>query len=101
MTPENARAFERLVAILSGDYAQLLIRGEVVARSDDPSGWRREMRANARLDRLKIRTGRSDRDPYVAWALRLRERDVNQDDEDERGDERACRRRGPCAMTAR
>lgn len=36
MTPENAKAFERLVAVMSGDYAQLLIRGELVVRTDDP-----------------------------------------------------------------
>ena len=40
------------------------------------------MRDKARLDRLKIRTGRSDRDPRVVWALRVREAQVELDDED-------------------
>jgi hypothetical protein len=82
MTPENAKAFERLVAVMSGDYAQLLMRGELVVRTDDPDGWRKEMRDKARLDRLKIRTGRSDRDPRVAWALRVREPQAETDDVD-------------------
>ncbi len=82
MTPENAKAFERLVGVMSGDYAQLLMRGELIARTDDPAGWRKEMRDKARLDRLKIRTGRSDRDPHVVWALRVREPQLELDDED-------------------
>jgi hypothetical protein len=82
MTPENAKAFERLVAVMSGDYAQLLMRGELIVRTDDPAGWRKEMRDKARLDRLKIRTGRSNRDPQVVWALRVREPQVELDDED-------------------
>ena len=82
MTPENAKAFERLVAIMSGDYAQLLMRGELIARTDDPAGWRKEMRDKARLDRLKIRTGRSDRDSHVVWAIRVREPQLELDDED-------------------
>lgn len=82
MRPENAKAFDRLVAVMSGDYAQLLMRGELVVRTEDPDGWRKEMRDKARLDRLKIRTGRSDRDPRVVWALRVRESQVGLDDED-------------------
>ena len=82
MRPESAKAFQRLVAIMSGDYAQLVMRGELVARTDDPAGWRKEMRDKARLDRLKIRTGRSDRDPHVVWALRVRESQVDLGDED-------------------
>jgi hypothetical protein len=62
---------------MSGDHAQLLIRGEVVGRTADPAGWRKQMRDSARLDRLKIRTGRSDRDPHVVWALRVREAEAD------------------------
>lgn len=40
------------------------------------------MRDKARLDRLKLRTGRSDRDPRVVWALRVREPQVEVADED-------------------
>jgi hypothetical protein len=79
MRPENAKAFQRLVRVMSGDYAQLLIRGEVVVRTADPAGWRKQMRDSARLDRLKIRTGCSDRDPHVVWALRVRERQRGED----------------------
>jgi len=82
MTPENVEAFNRLVSVMTGDYAELLIRGEVLVRTDDPSGWRTNMRKSARLDRLKIHTGRSDRDPRLVWAIRLRN-DDNQPADDE------------------
>jgi hypothetical protein len=82
MTSDNANAFNRLVAVMSGDYAQLLMRGELVVRTDDPDGWRKEIRDKARLDRLKIRTGRSQRDPHVVWALRILEREAERDDAD-------------------
>ncbi len=82
MTPDNAKAFQRLVAVMSGDYGQLLVRGELVARTADPDGWRQEMRSKARLDRIRIRTGTSNRDPNVVWALRVRERDADRSDEE-------------------
>lgn len=49
-------------------YDELLRMGHVVRRVDDPGKWRREIKAKARTDRIKVRTGLSARDPHVAWA---------------------------------
>ncbi len=57
------------------------MRGEVVLHSADPDGWRKQIRSQARLDRLRIRTGRSSRDPSLVWAVRLRDSDAESDDD--------------------
>jgi hypothetical protein len=73
--PQNAETFERLLSLRSGDYAELLMRGEVTMRRADPDRWRKQIRRQARLDRLRIRTGKSSRDPSLVWAIRLRDSD--------------------------
>ncbi len=50
-------------------------------RTDDPEGWRKHIRSQARLDRLRIRTGQSTRAPGIVWAIRLQEASPSDDDE--------------------
>jgi hypothetical protein len=71
----------QLVRLRSGDYAELLIRGEVVIQTDDPDGWRKHIRRQARLDHLRIRTGQSTHAPGIVWAIRLQEPSSFDDDE--------------------
>jgi hypothetical protein len=49
-------------------------------RSDDPEGWRKHIRSQARLDRLRIRTGQSTRAPGIVWAIRLQQTNPSDDD---------------------
>jgi hypothetical protein len=42
-------------------------------RTDDPEGWRKHIRSQARLDRLRIRTGQSTHAPGLVWAIRLQQ----------------------------
>lgn len=62
---EIRRRIDRLLQRLSrrDDYGQLLARGDVVRLLedvDDPSAWRAGIRAQARADRIKVRTGVGD-----------------------------------------
>jgi hypothetical protein len=49
-------------------YDELLRMGHVVARVADTIAWRDEIKAKARADKIKVRTGVSDQDDRVAWA---------------------------------
>jgi hypothetical protein len=68
MLREYEEEFNRLVCPL-GDYEELLKRGSVSRRVEDVDAWRVTMRAKARQDRLKVRTGVADHDAQVVWAL--------------------------------
>jgi len=50
------------------DYDELLRMGFVVARADDADGWRRTLKAEARADKIRVRTGTADSDDHVVWA---------------------------------
>lgn len=64
---EHEEEFEKLVR--HGSYYDELLRmGHVVARVADTQAWRDEIKAKARADKIKVRTGLSDHDDYVAWA---------------------------------
>jgi hypothetical protein len=64
-------------------YGKLLAEGHVVANEnglEDPDAWRAELRRQARADRIRLRTGRSQ---GIVWAVvherRSAERDTEQD----------------------
>src|SRR5215211_6609361 len=50
------------------DYQQLTGKGWVLRDTDDTDGWRKAIRARARNDRLRVRTGVSRQMPSRAWA---------------------------------
>jgi hypothetical protein len=64
---EREAEFRKLVAVGS-DYDELLRMGHVARRPEDIHEWRSRIRAQARVDRIKVRTGISTRDPTVVWA---------------------------------
>jgi hypothetical protein len=64
---EHEFEYARLVQRRS-DYDELLRMGFVVVRADDPDGWRRRLKANARADKVHVRTGNADADDHVVWA---------------------------------
>jgi hypothetical protein len=49
-------------------YDELLRMGHVVARVADTKAWRDEIKAKARGDKIKVRTGLSHHDDHVVWA---------------------------------
>jgi hypothetical protein len=61
MTPEHETRFRRIMDDFmerpGGDYAELLRRGQVVSPSGvDVEAWRRDIRAKARADKIRIAT---------------------------------------------
>jgi hypothetical protein len=73
---EIRRRIEALVTRVArrDDYGQLLARGDVVRRLEDvsdPEAWRAEIKRQARADRIKVRTGKTERVVYAllpeAW----------------------------------
>jgi len=67
---EIRRRIEVLVSRVArrDDYGQLLARGDVVRRLADvrdPDAWRTEIKRQARADRIKVRTGRTERVVYA------------------------------------
>jgi hypothetical protein len=60
--------FRALLRPSASDYDELLRAGNVTARPDDPDAWRADIRARARADKLRVRTGTADSDPSVVWA---------------------------------
>lgn len=52
---EHAEEFERLTRQLD-DYHELLVFGQVQRVVDDPEGWRREIRRQARRDNVRVST---------------------------------------------
>jgi hypothetical protein len=60
--------FRALLKPSISDYDELLRSGSVTRRPDDVEAWRADIRANARADKIQIRTGTADSDPSVAWA---------------------------------
>ena len=64
---EHEVEFRKLVS-RGSDYDELLREGHVVRRVDDAVAWREAIRAQARADRIKVRTGLSSSDAGVAWA---------------------------------
>ncbi len=81
MRPEHDERFRRIAEDYlerpSGDYAQLLRRGQVTSPEGvDPEQWRAEIRAKARADKVRVFTIRSgDR------AIAARRRTVPKDQE--------------------
>jgi hypothetical protein len=74
---EHEAEFEKLIS-RGSDYDELLRADYVVRRPDDVEEWRRDMRAQARSDKLRIRTGVAEGDDSTAWALLHRpERDMD------------------------
>lgn len=65
---EHEEEFRKLIASGS-DYDELLRMGNVIRRVEDPAEWRREIKAKARADRIRVRTGLSARGPNIVWAL--------------------------------
>lgn len=64
---EHEAEYEKLVT--HGDYYDELLRtGNVIARVHDTKGWRDEIKAKARADKIKVRTGVALHDEHVAWA---------------------------------
>lgn len=68
---EIQRRIERLVKRVRrrDDYGKLLARGDVVRSVDDiddPETWRAEIKRQARADRIKVRTGQSEK---MVWAV--------------------------------
>lgn len=47
------------------DYDELLRQGYIAVRTQDPEAWRAEIKAKARADKIKVRTGAGSSD---AWA---------------------------------
>jgi hypothetical protein len=65
---EHEAEFRALLRPSASDYDELLRNGNVFARPDDVAAWRTEIRAQARADKISVRTGTSSSDPEVAWA---------------------------------
>lgn len=75
MNSEHEERFRRIIDDYmrrpGGDYAELLRRGQVVSPPGvDVETWRREIRAKARADKIRVST---IRDGEVAIAIRKRE----------------------------
>jgi len=75
VSPENEERFRRILSDFierpGGDYAELLRRGQVVSPAGvDVETWRREIRAKARADKIRVAT---IRDGERAIALKRRE----------------------------
>jgi hypothetical protein len=68
------------------DYDELLRSGFVIVQSDDPDSWRKNLKAEARADKIRVRTGIADADDQVVWAYlkRLDEHPLSDDELDER-----------------
>lgn len=64
---EREAEFRKLITAGS-DYDELLRMGHVARRPADIPEWRSRIRAQARVDRIKVRTGVSTRDPTIVWA---------------------------------
>lgn len=64
---EHEAEYEKLIS-QTDSYDELLRMGHVVARVADPKGWREQIKAKARADKIKVRTGTSARDDRLAWA---------------------------------
>jgi len=62
---EREAEFQELVS-RGSDYDELLRAGHVVRQVDDPDAWRAEIKANARADKIKVRTANEDQN--AAWA---------------------------------
>lgn len=56
---EIRRRIDRLLVRLSrrDDYGELLAHGHVVRQVEDADAWRADIRAQARADRIEVRTG--------------------------------------------
>jgi hypothetical protein len=65
---EHEAEFRALLRPSASDYDELLRNGHVFARPDDVAAWRTEIHAQARADKISVRTGTSSSDPEVAWA---------------------------------
>ena len=64
---EHEAEYEKLVG--HGDYYDELLRmGHIVARVADTQAWREEIKAKARADKIRVRTGVPNQDDHVAWA---------------------------------
>lgn len=61
------------------DYDELLRNGYVAVWTDDPEGWRAAIRANARADKIKVRTGAGSNDAW-AYLKVLDEREASLDE---------------------
>lgn len=61
------------------DYDELLRNGYVAVWSDDPEGWRAAIKANARADKIKVRTGAGSNDAW-AYLKVLDEREASLDE---------------------
>lgn len=64
-----------------GDYGELLANGHVVRWLDDVDSWRAGIRAQARADRIKVRTG-ADRCSGGVYALLVRRSDEDTGDDE-------------------
>lgn len=62
-----------------GDYGEVLANGHVVRWLDDKDAWRAGIRAQARADRIKVRTGAGD---HGVWALLVRRPDEDTGDDE-------------------
>lgn len=78
---EHEVEYEKLVK-QGSHYDELLRMGHVVARVPDTKAWREAIKAKARADKIKVRTGLSNQDEHVAWAYlqHLDDRDERKDD---------------------
>ena len=77
---EIRRRIDRLLVRLSrrDDYGELLANGHVVRQVDDAVAWRAAIRAQARADRIEVRTGA---DGCAVYALVRRPSDDTGDGE--------------------
>ena len=64
---EHEAEYEKLVR-QDSYYDELLRMGHVVRRVPDTKVWRDEIKAKARADKIRVRTGLSHQDEHVAWA---------------------------------
>jgi len=64
---EIRRRIDRLLARLSrrDEYGELLANGHVVRQVEDAVAWRAAIRAQARADRIEVRTGADGRAVYA------------------------------------
>jgi hypothetical protein len=83
---EHEAEYRKLVTSGS-DYDELLRMGHVIRRVENPPGWRDEIKAKARADRIRVRTGLSNSASKVVWAYlkHLDERTVGDDEFQETG----------------
>jgi hypothetical protein len=80
VSPEHERRFRRTLSDFverpGGDHAELLRRGRVVsARGIEVEAWRKEIRASARADRIRLATIRD-----VDVAIAVTQRDYTDDE---------------------